>query len=697
MQPEIDIKDCDDDELNRNVFAQKLANSIIEYDFPEPLTIGITGKWGSGKSSLINLTENILKEKDDIIIIRFNPWFLSNQSNLYLQFFNLLISKLKENENKTNASIFERKIKPKRNLFKNSSNSVKNYFNFIKETSLDINLNNIVLPKNTKSLESFNSLEFHKNECENYFRDIGKQIIVIIDDIDRLTTKEIVQIFTLVKSLANFEKFIYVLSFDKMIVTNALKNINSGYNDNFIDKIIQISISVPKISDSKIDELILDHIGEIYDKQLKNNYNYNSEDFKDIKDYLKLFIKDIRDLKRYENMLNFYLSDFFNTLHINDSFLILAIHLFEHELFLKIKENQEQFITKKNTVNYKKNLAMIALNENNIDEKWSYLNELLTYLFPKLNPNNTITAKMYEQWEKEHRICTESYFEKYFTLSLETSEINTTTIEEFITLNEVDEISQILTQSENPDYNHSLLINFRKNISKIPKLNIEFFIKALMKSGDIMNLYSTSRRYFDWIFDELFEKINSPTKCYNILKECIEYFENNTLTVTEYIYSLAFDYGLAGQNTNIKSEEEMFIEKTQVKKLIRFNLDKIHKDCKNKEFLNMEFLKDMLTYWELLENKTIVEKYILNNINSNYEILSFLSKFRTIHRRKYSLNGENPKSEIVFDFKKLDTYHGLAFYENKINEILTITDSNEEKKFCEIFLKQLNEYYQKPK
>lgn len=116
MQAEYEINHKDDDRLNRDDFAKTLANNIINYEPEKTLTIGVMGSWGSGKSSLINLTENYLKEKN-IIVIRFNPWFFSNQKNLYLQFFKLIISTLKTKEK--NENIFESKIKPKKAYLKN--------------------------------------------------------------------------------------------------------------------------------------------------------------------------------------------------------------------------------------------------------------------------------------------------------------------------------------------------------------------------------------------------------------------------------------------------------------------------------------------------------------------------------------------------------------------------------------------------
>lgn len=48
------------------------------------------GEWGSGKTSLLNMTEAYLKDSK-IIIIKFNPWLYSSYNQLVGQFFDELI------------------------------------------------------------------------------------------------------------------------------------------------------------------------------------------------------------------------------------------------------------------------------------------------------------------------------------------------------------------------------------------------------------------------------------------------------------------------------------------------------------------------------------------------------------------------------------------------------------------------------
>ena len=82
----------DGDTLNRSNFAENLSLNIQNYfnRSNNCLTIGLMGEWGSGKTSILNMTEDYLKDSK-IIIIKFNPWLYSSYNQLVQQFFDELI------------------------------------------------------------------------------------------------------------------------------------------------------------------------------------------------------------------------------------------------------------------------------------------------------------------------------------------------------------------------------------------------------------------------------------------------------------------------------------------------------------------------------------------------------------------------------------------------------------------------------
>ena len=79
------------------VFDQ-LAESITTLSTTGSFVVGLFGEWGSGKTSVINLTEKAVKQslcdkdKRNIRVIRFNPWGYVDGSQLMGQFFSALSS-----------------------------------------------------------------------------------------------------------------------------------------------------------------------------------------------------------------------------------------------------------------------------------------------------------------------------------------------------------------------------------------------------------------------------------------------------------------------------------------------------------------------------------------------------------------------------------------------------------------------------
>jgi len=87
--PDAPIETGKEDLLGRNAFAVAFAKAIASFSGEESFVIGIHGKWGSGKSSILNLVvEQIGKQNVDksesarLHVLRFNPWNFADQNQL---------------------------------------------------------------------------------------------------------------------------------------------------------------------------------------------------------------------------------------------------------------------------------------------------------------------------------------------------------------------------------------------------------------------------------------------------------------------------------------------------------------------------------------------------------------------------------------------------------------------------------------
>ena len=105
FSPDSPIETAKEDKLGRKTFAHALAKAIATFSGEESFVIGIHGKWGTGKSSVLNLVaeqigeQNTGKEdKDKLHVMRFNPWNFSDQNQLVFQFLRQFRTHLKGNK-----------------------------------------------------------------------------------------------------------------------------------------------------------------------------------------------------------------------------------------------------------------------------------------------------------------------------------------------------------------------------------------------------------------------------------------------------------------------------------------------------------------------------------------------------------------------------------------------------------------------
>src|SRR5580704_5364240 len=79
-QPHQDVKL---DALGYSANADNLANLLMDSRASTPLTLGIEGGWGSGKSTLMKLLEvSLRKVGPEVTIVNFNAWTAKEESAL---------------------------------------------------------------------------------------------------------------------------------------------------------------------------------------------------------------------------------------------------------------------------------------------------------------------------------------------------------------------------------------------------------------------------------------------------------------------------------------------------------------------------------------------------------------------------------------------------------------------------------------
>src|SRR5262245_16808045 len=84
-----------EDDLDRWRFAAELVSLMTSTPIEWSVRIGVFGKWGEGKTSVLHFAEQMLKS-DGHLVFWFNPWAVTNWNELWAEFARSLIGALDE-------------------------------------------------------------------------------------------------------------------------------------------------------------------------------------------------------------------------------------------------------------------------------------------------------------------------------------------------------------------------------------------------------------------------------------------------------------------------------------------------------------------------------------------------------------------------------------------------------------------------
>jgi len=246
------IKSQHDDHLKNNQYARGLLEFIKIAD--APITIGIQGGWGSGKTSLINLLQNELEDTQETLCVTVNAW----QQSLFASGSGgqIALSLLES----AYAELYEKAKNSKLlgvNLKEVLEKSSKSFFGAIRlATTL---YTGVPLPGGSENplrpSQTFKLLKAKLNETivalTNSTENKINRVVIFVDDLDRIQPEVAVEILDVLKNLFDIEHCISVLAIDYDVVTKGLRKKFGEQEKNqrefrqYFDKIIQIPFSMP--------------------------------------------------------------------------------------------------------------------------------------------------------------------------------------------------------------------------------------------------------------------------------------------------------------------------------------------------------------------------------------------------------------------------------------------------------------------
>lgn len=635
------------DLLNRTKIITDLYNSINFCKNKEKFIISITGKWGSGKTTILNIVKEKLDKEKFIIIDDFDIWKYSNEKSLIYGIVDEILKKININFNSLRI------------------NEIVNGCLGILSSRMDIKL---------KYISSGNKMiEKLKIIVNNYLEKNDKRIILIIDNLERTNSNNVLIVLKAISTVLGMERFIYVLSYDeeemKSIFEEKLK-----INYDYVEKIIQLPLRIPEISRERINK--------ISNQCLKNLLLYYGEDNNKFEEYItgfQVFSENIKDLRGLKRKINSIVNTCFfgiNDLNKNDYFIMEIINQENHKLYIQIKENRRFFVSEDKFVMYgeykwdkesfNKEATKYFDDLFNTDENKKY-KKILEIIFPNVKKynndgNNIIISKDREKYIDSiinKRIYNARFFNLYFTKDGN----------EFIEI--IQEIGEFIKWNNKTEYQNDKIeeklekiLYLYNGINQKEILEIfEFYIKYIEKNKyNILKYLINNQQYMenDIQFLGINTKMRAEIICSEIIKilskeevikisQKIESDYKNAYFIRNILYFLNSDKEYNKKDNNI----EVFDLINESYKILIENIFNNNINIYSTENYSRHNI------WCIIRDERI--KKMLDFIDK-YTVFKFLADFITESIGTYGYGyGFN-----INDFKEITTYE---FIDNIINEV----------------------------
>lgn len=611
------IRYTEDDLLNRTNFAKDFALNILSIPKHKSMTISINGEWGSGKTSLINLIKNEIKDelrkrKDSnhenlyYQVIDFAPWNTLDENAIINQFFNMLSSNFSEERIKKML---------KTDLYKGVIAVAKE----LPKIGCIFKGMDSLLKKYSKSfLNGDENLLEIKNKISNKLLGLPGKFIVFIDDIDRLNKKEIKLLIQLIKAVFDFPNVIYILSFDKEIVADALSNEQSINGSQYLEKIIQLSLDIPEIEKENLYNYLFKKLDRVLENSAVNNFDSSRWGYIFRGGYSKYF-KTLRNINRYINSINIKQIRYLEVIDCLDFFVMEAISLFEPDVLRLIKGNRELLCRNSHDDSNKTAIETFEKDVMNVSSNY----ELLTYLFPILQNNKFgyySDVQNNSQRKINGRICNKEYFDFYFNGILNDGFVSKVELKNFVKMNNREERIHYLKSLNNRSFSDFLIMLYYYNeeIKNINDVNPECLfdiIECESMFKDLSKIFAPKHDiWVTGIIDKYISVFNNETLSMIFLKELFE--KNNNLKLLIIImYHLSQDTNMYFNNQNIKPGK---LNTDNLQELHEILINRINEYIENKENLlnkDLVYMEHFMNIKDSIKVKTWFDKLEQNEIN----------------------------------------------------------------------------------
>lgn len=316
------------DIFNRRSYAKLLLNKIYssfysnnsqEQIAKHSFVIHIGEHYGQGKTSFLMMLEEEIKEEIPVVYIKFEPWLCDTELGIIQEFF----STFRECVGKYLPKI---------------DNTVKEYIFLLlssigySNSGFSFNLENVV-KKNNRTLK-----ETH-DKIRDELQKIDRPVIISIDDVDRLQSKELMMVLKIIRDTADFPNVFYIVAADNIHLKKMLNIQHIDDAETYLEKFFNLEFQLPANENLAFNELVKNLREKFMVLQIQDTENclqkiINVPHIKDV-------FPNMRDVYRFLNAYFLAIDSMRDVKDIDifDLFLLTVIQLQDMEYYVQLRDN----------------------------------------------------------------------------------------------------------------------------------------------------------------------------------------------------------------------------------------------------------------------------------------------------------------------------------------------------------------------
>jgi hypothetical protein len=444
---------------------------------------------------------------------------------------------------------------------------------------------------------------------------------VFVDDLDRLNSKEIIQVLKLIRNSSSFPNTFFIVALDKSYVINSLINDKNFIDGSYLDKFFQLEVYLPEIT-------ILD-LKNHFDKLLPgSNTSVIKEIHEEINNSSKLlfeYIRNYRDCIKFSNLLTLHcaiLGNLIKSIDKDDLIHVLLLKARFPELYFDLVKNRSKYLKRKGQRYFLKKIKETK------SENIIYLDELEGYNgvedFSEYSMDSIISSSKIEYSYSKSEILLIKKTLLYLFANDDKRENSISYIRNF------DKLTFLKYSTDDLEYDQ-----IEDAIYKYD----DGFIKNIADKKMIDQFYSVIRNYF----------FNNDMQIQNTLKYLSELYEldfqkqldfERNLSIIELLFDGKLNYVEKEIEINTKEKSD-WLKGILNKKTVHYDiqlkliLNAYHSANSVKTFgVNPEEIKGLM-------NKVFNVK--INQLNNNVWEITDFSIYQIYHRIKEIVDRENLK------------------------------------------------------